>query len=378
MADSICEICGGCVFRNLSKEIYQKNKQDDFIKTISLIKNSSPVIEASIFIEDGCRRRADMEFVFDKKKQILGFNEAKTHNIVNVDECQMITPALNNVLPKLRNFLSEFCSVTISVKNKKKIELRKIQTGSIQMLEADNGFDFLLKIQEEPSLEHRMIVADFVNSQPEILRMSWQIKNLEPETIIEKVAPEIYISDYSIPLPQNVFLQASKNAETKMIEKVMEYMGDTTGKIADLFCGLGTFTYPLAKNKNNTVLSVDSSSLSTEGLKRAINRNQIHNVEVVNKNLFKYPLDASELKNVKALVIDPPRAGAHEQCIEISKIPSIDKPEKIVFISCNPKTFVYDAQILIDSGYSFDKVTLVDQFVYSKHQELIALFTYNH
>jgi 23S rRNA (uracil1939-C5)-methyltransferase len=378
MTNSICDICGGCLFRNLSKEEYQKNKQDDFIRTISLIKNSTPIIEPTIFIEDGCRRRADMEFVFDKKKQILGFNEEKTHNIVNINECPMLTSSLNNLLPKLHSFLEEFCSVTINIKNKKKIETKKIQTGSLQMLEADNGFDFLLKIQEEPSLEHRMIVADFVNSQPEILRMSWQIKNLEPETIIEKVTPEIYISEYSIPLPQNVFLQASKNAETKMIEKVLDYIGDTTGKIADLFCGLGTFTYPLAKNKNNTVLSVDSSSLSTEGLKRAINKNQIHNIEVVNKNLFKYPLDASELKNVNALVIDPPRAGAHEQCIEISKIPSENKPKKIVFISCNPKTFVYDAQILIDSGYSFDKVTLVDQFVYSKHQELIALFTYNH
>ena len=222
MLNSVCEICGGCVFRNLSKEDYQKNKQDDFIRTISLIKNANPVIEPAIFIKDGCRRRADMEFVFDKKKQILGFNEAKSHNIVNIDKCPMLTPALNNILPKLHDFLEQFCSVTINIKNKKKIETKKIQTGSIQMLESDNGFDFLLKIQDVPSLEHRMIVADFVNSQPEILRMSWQIKNLEPETIIEKVTPEIYISDYSSPLPQNVFLQASKNAETKMIEKVME------------------------------------------------------------------------------------------------------------------------------------------------------------
>ena len=378
MTNSICEICGGCAYRNLGKEVYQKNKEDDFKKTISLIKKSNPLIEATVFIEDGNRRRADMEFIFDRKKQILGFNEAKTHNVINIINCPMLTPGLNNILPKLHDFLKEFCSVSYTVKNKKKkLETKTIQNGSIQMLEADNGFDFMLKLNDEPCLEHRMLVADFINSQENILRISWQIKNLEPETIIEKITPEIYISDYTIPLPQNVFLQASKNAETKMIEKVLDYMGDTTGKIADLFCGLGTFTYPLAKNKNNIILSVDSSSLSTEGLKRAINKNKIQNVEVINKNLFKYPLDASELKNVKALVIDPPRAGAHEQCVEIAKIQPDDKPEKIVFISCNPKTFVYDAQILIDSGYSFDKVTLVDQFVYSKHQELIALFTYN-
>ena len=112
-------------------------------------------------------------------------------------------------------------------------------------------------------------------------------------------------------------------------------------------------------------------------MKKALNRNQIHNVKVINKNLFKYPLDEAELKDIKALVIDPPRAGAHEQCREISKISGKNRPEKIIFVSCNPKTFVYDAQLLIDAGYTFERVTLIDQFVYSKHQELIALFTYN-
>ena len=216
MLNSVCKICGGCVFRNLSKEDYQKNKQDDFIRTISSIKNANPIIEPAIFIEDGCRRRADMEFVFDKKKQILGFNEAKSHNVVNIEKCPMLTPALNSILPKLRDFIEQFCSVTINVKNKKKIETKKIQIGSIQMLEADNGFDFLLKIQDEPSLEHRMIVADFVNSQPEILRMSWQIKNLEPETIDDKFDVLVYANTDEEDYTHNFVVDLYKDPKEKL------------------------------------------------------------------------------------------------------------------------------------------------------------------
>ena len=55
-------------------------------------------------------------------------------------------------------------------------------------------------------------------------------------------------------------------------------------------------------------------------------------------------------------------------------MPKEDRPEKIVFVSCNPQTFVYDATLLAENGYEFEKVVMVDQFVYSPHQELIALF----
>ena len=242
------------------------------------------------------------------------------------------------------------------------------------MLYADNGMDILLKLTEEPVLEHRLLVGEFVNKIPNITRLSWRIGNTPAETIVEKVSPELYIEAYAITIPQGVFLQASKASETAMIAKVMEYMGDTTGKIADLFCGLGTFTYPLAKNKKNDILSVDSSSASLQGLQKALNRNQIQNVEIKTRNLFKDPLDETELKGVRAIVIDPPRAGAHEQCRKIVAMPKEDRPEKIVFVSCNPQTFVYDATLLAENGYEFEKVVMVDQFVYSPHQELIALF----
>lgn len=382
MINKICQICGGCPFRELGELEYRQRKQKDFEQTIGHIGGAQPIIEDTIYIGDGNRRRAEMDFKQVKGKLCLGFNESKTHNLVDMENCPMLLPEINALLPEIKNFLQEFCSVeqTVSpIKKKKQSKSQEpIRAGSIQMLYADNGLDILLKLNSEPTLEHRLLVGEFINKIPAILRLSWIIGKGTAETVVEKVSPELYIAGYTVPIPSGVFLQASKASETAMINKVMEYIGETSGKIADLFCGLGTFTYPLAKNKKNEIISCDSSSVSLQGLRKALNSNQIQNVEIVERNLFKEPMDKEDLRGVKALVIDPPRAGAHEQCRAIAAIPRTTRPEKIVFVSCNPKTFVYDATILIESSYELKKVVQVDQFVYSPHQELIALFEINH
>lgn len=378
MQENICEICGGCPFRSLGLKAYRQNKEDDFRRTINSIKEATPVFDNPIFINDGNRRRAEMSFEYTKKELKFGFNEEKTHNIINISHCAMLDEKLNSLLLPLRVFLEAFCQIKETIKNKKKkLETISINKGKIYLLHADNGVDILLDLAQTPGLEHRLLIADFVNANQDICRFSWQINNASPETIIEKRPPELYMANYAIEIPQGAFLQATKASETAMIEQVLNYMNPIKGKIADLFCGLGTFTYPLAQIKSNEIVSADSSALSLKGLEKALNRNQIQNVKVINRNLFKYPFDKDDLKNIKAVVIDPPRASAHEQCKAIANLPQDIKPLKIVFISCNPKTFVYDAELLIGGGYTFEKVTLVDQFVYSKHQELIALFTLN-
>jgi len=377
MNSEACDLCGGCSFRKMKEQEYRQQKENDFKHTIGLIKNANPIFDDPVFIEDGLRRRADMDFCYIKKVLKLGFNEQETHNLIDINRCLMLTETLNKLLPELKKFLEEFCQINITVKNKKKLVTKKIDKGTIRLLEADNGIDIVLEIIESPALEHRLLVADFINQISNICRFSWQIKQSLPETIVEKYTPQLNIAGCQVEIPQGVFLQASKQAETAMIEKVLQYMGGTRGKIADLFCGLGTFTYPLAKLPENEILSVDSFEPSLKGLQKAINSNQLQNVKIFNRNLFKYPFDKDDLKGVKALVVDPPRAGAHEQCREIAKLDDNIKPQKIVFVSCNPKTFVYDAEVLTDAGYTLERVTLIDQFVYSKHQELIALLTYN-
>ena len=101
----------------------------------------------------------------------------------------------------------------------------------------------------------------------------------------------------------------------------------------------------------------------------------LNNITITERNLFKYPLSGAELKGFAALVFDPPRAGAAAQMSEIAKLSPDQRPQKIIAVSCNPHSFVKDAAILLNSAYQLQEVTLVDQFSYSNHSELVALFT---
>ena len=378
MSEKTCERCGGCPYRFMDEKLYRQKKEENLKKIVAGIKNASPEFDSPVFIADGQRRRADMEFSQQKGGISLGFYEEKSHNLLDVEHCPMLRSELNAVLPALRVWLAELCSICVNMRiSRKKTTSAYIKKGSIKLLCADNGIDILLETDISPELEHRLAIADFANSRADIVRISWWAKGLAPETIVEKAAPELHIAGYSVAVPQGVFLQASKAAERAMIEKVLAYMDNTAGKIADLFCGLGTFTYSLAKNRQNEILSADSSATSLEGLRKALNRNQIQNVRVTNRNLFKEPLEEGELANFAAVVLDPPRAGAHEQCRRLAQTDSERRPQKIIYVSCNPETFAYDAGVLIKGGYAFARIVLIDQFVYSEHSEIIALFVNN-
>ena len=224
-----------------------------------------------------------------------------------------------------------------------------------------------------------MIIFEWVQSEDKVIRISHRRKNFAPsEPLIEKTKPQIQISGYNIYIPAGTFLQASDAGEKALINLVLKYLGDTRGKIADLFCGVGTFTYPLAALKDNKIISVDSSHDLLDGFRKSVNANMLSNVEIIERNLFKYPLEGNELCGFSAIIFDPPRAGAIAQVQAIANLNSKDLPAKIIAVSCNPHSFIKDAEILLSVGYEISEITLVDQFAYSNHSELVALFTLKH
>ena len=142
-----------------------------------------------------------------------------------------------------------------------------------------------------------------------------------------------------------------------------------------MFCGVGTFSYVLAADKANKITAADSSPTLLKGFNETIRRNMIPNISVVEKNLFKSPFTAGELEAFDVVLFDPPRAGAAAQCLELAAADRLKRPRKIIAISCNPQSFIRDAGILISGGYRLEEATMVDQFVYSNHSELAAVFT---
>ena len=98
------------------------------------------------------------------------------------------------------------------------------------------------------------------------------------------------------------------------------------------------------------------------------------NLTAETRDLVRQPLRAAELARFDAVVLDPPRAGAAEQ---IGNLAGSDVPPivpLIVYVSCNPASFARDARSLIDGGYTLGPVQPVDQFLWSHHVELAAIF----
>ena len=370
--------CGGGCFRDKTQQEYQSLKEQKVKGILSAgLKEHNYRWNEPMFLPDGTRRRAALAFMQTKGGLVLGFNENKSNLIADCSQCLMLTPKINAILPSLRKFLEEFCLVKVSRRLKgKKLLTTSLNKGDVLILEADNGLDIVLEADCELALDYRMAIFDYVNNEPDIIRFSFRSKTEEQaEPVVEKLKPTVKIGGFDIYVAAGTFLQASATGQEALIALVLKYISNVGGKIADLFCGIGTFSYPLAANKANKITAADLSEPLLNGFKASLNAHILNNVEIVKRNLFKYPFTASELKGFSAVVFDPPRAGAAAQVAELAKMEQANKPSAVVAVSCNPHSFVNDANTLITGGFELKEVTMVDQFVYSNHTELVALFT---
>lgn len=369
------EICGGCPFRHLTEADYQQKKIETFSKITANLKQQNIVFGEPVFIGDRSRRRAEFSFERRKGKLIFGFNARQTHEIADIERCELLTDNLNDIIPVIRDFLNRMCEIGITKKLKgKKLIKENIRQGQIFLTDCANGTDISLEVDFELSLEHRLLIAELLNSTPQIISFSHKNRGGQTEIIAQKSAPFINIADRRIKIPSATFLQASEQSEKTLIGLVMKYAEGTTGNIADLFCGIGTFSYPLAANLKNKITAADSSEALLNEFQSNINRLMIPNIKILKRNLFKYPLQGDELNGFSLIVFDPPRAGAAEQVAKIAELEFEKKPQKIIAVSCNPHTFVNDANVLLSGGYCIKQITMVDQFNYSNHTELVALF----
>lgn len=374
---NLSNICGGCSLRHLSPSDYKQYKINLVQNALQSITRQEFSFAEPIFIDDGGRRRASLAFRRKKSEILLGFNTFHSDEIVNVPLCAQLTTPINRNLEFFRKLLAEICRVPVTVKNgrKKKQQIVHVESGDLWITEADNGLDVVLEFNSELNLDLRQLIFEQVITNDEVIRVSHRKDiNCRAETILEKAKPLIKAGCRDVYIPAGTFLQPSKEGQNALTSKVLKYIGETSGKIADLFCGVGTFSYPLAQNLNNKITAVDSSAELLSGFKDSINRQMIPNIEIVNRNLFKDPLAEKELHNFAAVVFDPPRAGAREQVRALAALETSQKPQKLVAISCDLQSFIRDAEILQSGGYRLSEVTMIDQFVFTAHTELVALF----
>ena len=187
--------------------------------------------------------------------------------------------------------------------------------------------------------------------------------------VIERQAPVLHFAGKAVTPPPGAFLQAVPEAEQAMIDLVTAALGKAK-QVGDLFCGLGTLTLPIAQKARVTAFDADRNAIAA--LNEAQRKNQgLKPFTAKPRDLFRDALSPMEMKDLDAVVLDPPRAGAKAQCERLAQ----SKVKRVVMVSCNPATLARDLRILIDGGYRLDAITPIDQFLYSPHLEAVAVLT---
>jgi 23S rRNA (uracil1939-C5)-methyltransferase len=170
----------------------------------------------------------------------------------------------------------------------------------------------------------------------------------------------------AIDLPPDSFLQATPEGEAALTDAVREAVGPAR-RIADLFAGIGTFTFALAAEAR--VHAVEGWAPAVAAISQAARRAELaERVTAETRDLQRRPLEPDEFGAYDAVVFDPPRVGAKAQAAARTRIP------RLAAVSCNPASFARDARSLIAGGYRLLAIQPIDQFIWSPHVELVAAF----
>lgn len=278
------------------------------------------------------------------KGLVLGYNAPKSHNITNIHQCLVLHPLLDQKIQALRPYLPRL----LPDKNPCDITLQY----------AGGAFDMVLTGPFSSGYEFDSTLAEMAEAL-NIARISLREKDTQtPQAVLTRAPVIKKFGTLSVTLPPAAFLQASDEGE-KALSTIVAHHAANAKNIADLFCGCGTFTGVLPGN----VTAFDGDAAAVAALKKA-------GAASHHRNLFKNPLRKGELKDFDCVIVDPPRAGAKEQMQELA---GAGVP-RVISVSCNPATFCRDAKILMEGGYRLNSLTLVDQFVFSNHAEVVGLF----
>jgi len=346
--------CGGCHLQHMGDEFYVGYKRGVFLDALKragigdeesksrrdgekILFNSSSLnlLDPLSIIGPYSRRRA----IFKISAGKVGFYAADSHDVVGISECHILEPEIFAFAQKLK-------------------AIANIKEALVTL--ADTGLDVLLYSENPPSLTD----SENVKNLP-AARIAWK-SNEKIIPIISRRAVAMQFGKAKVELPYEAFLQPTKKGQELISAEVTRSLKKEK-TIVDLFSGCGTYSFPLAEKSK--IHAVEMGAEMVQAIKKAAAEFQMP-VTAEKRNLYNTPLQLGELENYSGCVINPPRTGALNQC----KILAKSGVKKIVMVSCNPDTFARDARVLIAGGYKMEKALAIDQFHWTSHLEIVAVF----
>ncbi len=341
-------VCGGCALQHFDENAAAAWKTARITAELAACGIKTRILPIACFPEKG-RRRAVLAARRTKKTLMLGFHARRSGQITAMENCHVLLPEISSLLPDLARLLKP----GLTRRGEARLSILWTPSGADIAIDGGRDCDMLLE-------EHLALWAEKLD----LARLVWN-----GEMVVERRRPYMQFGPAQVSPPPGGFVQALKAAEARLARFVVNGLNGS-GSIADLFCGCGTFSFPMAEFAAVHCFDADKASLKALE-SAAANTPGIHPLRTSTRNLFNDPLRHDEFAGFDAVIFDPPRSGARAQCMQMAK----SELRRIAAVSCNPASFARDAKILVDGGFTLDEVLPVDQFRFSPHIELAALFS---
>lgn len=342
-------ICGGCMSQHMSPALYSDWKRSVIVQAFAHRGIESEVAPLTA-IHPRSRRRAFLGVECTGRSVFIGFREEGQHTLVDMIECPVLDPMIVAALPLLKDMA--------------RIAMPSRTSGRLVVTKLDHGLDVSF------DNGHKMLHADDRQALAKLCKSGRIIRLIVAgDMVVTHESTALTLGGVAVDPPPSIFLQAVPQAEALLIDLVLKALPAKAKRVADLFCGIGTFALPLARKVQ--VFAVDSDKRALAALEMATRHaTGLKPIEIRQRDLFREPLSPKELEGFDAVVFDPPRAGAAEQTERIAR----SKVRHVIAVSCAPTTLARDAKALIDAGFKMGPVTPIDQFLYSPHTEAVAVF----
>lgn len=347
-------VCGGCALQHWAHAPYLAWKVDRLRGTLARQHLEAEFLPAYA-AGPGTRRRFALHARRGNREAArAGYKARKSWDLVDIAVCPISDPGLQAAIPALKRLAAPLFE---HPKSAPTLHCTLTATGidvDITGVEAKSGG---LSADARMQVAERAAEADFARV------------TLAGEVAYLARMPQVRLGSVTVGLPPGAFLQATVGAETAMGDFVTEAAAGAS-RIADLYCGVGTFTFRLARIAQ--VHAADFAPEAIQALGAAVaTAPGLHGIAAEARDLVRRPVLAEELKKTDVAVFDPPRAGAADQTAELAR----SGVARVIGVSCNPATFARDARTLVDAGFRLERVLPVDQFLWSPHIELVGVFS---
>ena len=374
-------ICGGCQLQHLeySEQLkYKENKVRNLLERVGKIKDFKMLPIIGMEEPYYYRNKAQFPVGMSKEGQIVtGFYAGRTHSIIDTTHCYIQAP-VNEILIKVVKAWMQWNHIKTYDEVKHDGLVRHIltrvgkRTGEIMVCLVINGEELPAAddlVRRLKAVEGVVSISYNVNREKNNVILGNKVVNLYGPGYITD-----YIGEVKFQISALSFYQVNPEQTEVLYGKVLEFAEVDKDKVVwDLYCGIGTISLFLAK-KAKFVYGVEIVPQAIADAKVNAEINGIENAAFfVGKAEEVLPeMYQKEKAYADVIVVDPPRKGCDEELLACMVEM---RPEKIVYVSCNPGTLARDLRYLEENGFKVEQVQCVDMFGQGVHVETVVLLS---